>query len=140
MAKLISINEPMTASEVGMLTHLQSALPPDWVVFGNPRVVKGYSAQEVDALVVGDRGIWVLDDKNLDGEIHCTRLAWTLANGHMRKNPLESLENACTKIKGMLQAYLPHAGHLWVYGLIVLPNTTVLKVETQELEPHADER
>lgn len=134
MATLITINEPMTASEKKMLARLQRDLPPDWVVFGNPRLVKGYSAQEVDALVVGDKGVWVVDDKDLGGEIKCTRLSWTLPNGHTRKNPLESLENACTRIKSALQANLQHAGHLWVRGLIILPDNAVLKLESPELE------
>lgn len=134
MATLITINEPVTASEKNMLARLQRDLPPDWVVFGNPRLVKGYSAQEVDALVVGDKGVWVVDDKDLGGEIKCTRLSWTLPNGHTRKNPLESLENACIRIKSTLQANLPHTGHLWVRGLIILPDNAVLKLETGDLE------
>lgn len=65
MARFVPVGEAVTRGELKILDYLQHALPDNWVVFGSAQFTTSELTCEVDAIVVGDRCIWVVDAKGL---------------------------------------------------------------------------
>jgi hypothetical protein len=80
MARLIPLGEAVTRGEQKMLDYLQRTLPDDWIVFGNAQVTTSELSREVDAIVVGDRCVWVVDEKGFGGCISGDEHTWILAS------------------------------------------------------------
>lgn len=64
MARLISLGEPVTRGERKTLDYLQRNLPDEWLVLGNPQIATGELTREIDAIVIGDRCVWIIDEKD----------------------------------------------------------------------------
>jgi hypothetical protein len=85
VARLIHLGETVTRGEKKMLDYLQRVLPNEWTIFGNAQVTSGDLNREVDAIVVGDRCIWVIDEKGFGGPIEGDEHAWILSHGSARE-------------------------------------------------------
>jgi hypothetical protein len=87
MARFIPVGEAVTRGEQKMLDYLQHTLPDDWVVFGNAQFTTGELTREVDAIVVDDRCVWVVDEKGfgarITGDEHTRILADTAQPGNV---------------------------------------------------------
>jgi serine/threonine protein kinase len=120
MARLIKLNESVTRGEKKTLEYLQRALPSDWVVFGNPRVTTSQLTRELDAIVVGDRCVWVIDEKGFGGIITGDEFTWVLQDGTVRERALDNIRHAASMVKGKLTASDPKLRTVWVEGIIIL--------------------
>jgi serine/threonine protein kinase len=120
MARLIKLSESVTRGEKKTLEYLQRALPDDWVVFGNPRVTTSQLTRELDAIVVGDRCVWVVDEKGFNGVVTAEEFSWVLQDGTVRERVLDNVRHAASMVKGKLVASDPRLRNVWVEGLIIL--------------------
>jgi hypothetical protein len=94
MAELIPIGDCVTRGEQRTLDYLQKNLPKDWVVFGNAQVTSGELNREIDAIVLNDCGVWVLDEKGFGGVITGDEHTWILSNGSARERVLNHISHA----------------------------------------------
>ncbi|MHB1162394.1 MAG: nuclease-related domain-containing protein, partial [Chloroflexota bacterium] len=133
MARLIPLGEAVTRGEKKTLEYLQRHLPEDWVVFGNAMVSTGQLTRELDAIVVGDRAVWVVDDKGFGGVITGDEHTWTLSDGTARERVLDGVLHAAKMVKGRLSSIDSRLAGVWVQGLVLL--------SAEDAEYHiADER
>ena len=117
MARFIPVGEAVTRGEQKMLDYLQHTLPNNWVVFGNAQFTTGELTREVDAIVVGDRCVWVVDEKGFGARIKGDEHTWILADGSARERVLNNVLHAAKMVKGKLEAANPQLTHVWVEGL-----------------------
>lgn len=103
MARFIPVGEAVTRSEQKMLDYLQHALPENWVVFGNAQFTTGELTREVDAIVVGDRCVWVVDEKGFGARIKGDEHTWILADGSARERVLNNVLHAAKMVKENLR-------------------------------------
>jgi len=81
MVRFIPVGEAVTRGEQKMLDYLQHALPDNWVVLGNAQFTTSELTCEVDAIVVGDRCIWVVDAKRFGARLRGDEHTWILVDG-----------------------------------------------------------
>jgi hypothetical protein len=137
MARLIPLGQAVTRGEQKILDYLQRTLPDDWVVFGNAQVTTSELSREVDAIVVGDRGVWVVDEKGFGGCVSGDEHTWILANGSARERVLNHILHAAKMVKGKLEAANPRLSHVWVEGLILLSaDDADVRVEDHRITRH----
>ena len=120
MAHLVPLGECVTRGEKKMLDYLQRTLPGDWVIFGNPQIATGELTRELDAIVVGDRCVWVVDEKGFGGRITGDEHTWILPDGSARERVLNNVLHAASMVKGKLVAANPRLSQVWVQGFILL--------------------
>jgi serine/threonine protein kinase len=120
MAQLIPLGEPVTRGEKKLLEYLQHKLPADWIVFGNPLITTGELSRELDAVVLGDRCIWVVDEKGFGGRITGDEHVWILSDGSARERALNNVLHAAKMVKGRLVATESQLRGVWVEGVVIL--------------------
>ncbi|MBM3298692.1 MAG: NERD domain-containing protein, partial [Deltaproteobacteria bacterium] len=120
MAKLIPLGDCVTRGEQRTLEYLQKFLPDDWVVFGNAQVTSGELTREIDAIVVGDRCVWVVDEKGFGGVITGDEHTWILSDGSARERVLSHILHAAKMVKGKLVAADRRLDQIWIEGLVLL--------------------
>lgn len=137
MAKLIPLGECVTRGEQRTLEYLQKNLPDDWLVFGNAQVTTGELNREIDAIVVGERCVWVVDEKGLWGVITGDEYRWILSDGSARERVLNQILHAAKMVKGKITAADPRLNQIWVEGLILLSADDVeLRVKDARIPRH----
>jgi hypothetical protein len=120
MAQLITVDEPVTESEQSMLNRLQQELPDSWYLIGNTQVSVGRRTREIDCIVIGQKGLWVIDAKGFGGLIRGDEQAWVLDNGVTYERVLDKVIHAASMVKGKVQRKFPHLRRIWVEALVVL--------------------
>lgn len=79
-------------------------LPDAWVVIANKVLVaSGGRSNEIDFLVVGDRMVFVLDEKGWRGRIHGSDEIWVRADGSSEKSPLAKADRVAKIVAGYLR-------------------------------------
>jgi hypothetical protein len=79
---------------------------------------------DIDHIVLGPTGIYVLETKNWSGKIICNNTQWQRPGKKIQNNPSIQAKNNTQKIKRILDSSLLFRGHdIWVEGLIVFTNT-----------------
>ena len=130
MAKLIPLGEAVTRGEQRTLEYLQKKLPADWVIFGNAQVTTGELTREIDAIIIGDRCVWVVDEKGFTGPITGDEHTWIFADGSARERVLNHILHAAKMLKGKLSAMDSRLSPIWVEGVVILSGDDVqLKVK-----------
>jgi len=137
MARLIPLGESVTRGERKMLDYLQRHLPNDWIVFGNPLITTADLTRELDAIVVGNRCIWVIDEKGFGGCIIGDEYAWILSDGSARERVINNVLHAASMVKGRLVAADARLTDVWVEGLVLLTaDDADLRVRDQRTTRH----
>jgi serine/threonine protein kinase len=91
----------------------------------------------VDAIVGGDRCVWVVDEKGFGGRLTGDEHTWILADGSVRARVLNNLLHAAKMVNGKLEAANPQLARLWVEGLILLTaDDADARVEDQRITKH----
>lgn len=138
MARLISLGEPVTRGERKTLDYLQKHLPDDWLVIGNPQITTGELTREIDAIVIGDRCVWIIDEKGFGGRITGDEHVWLLENGSARERVLYNILHAASMLKGKLRAADSRLSGVWVEGLVLLSSDDAeLRVSDARVASHA---
>ena len=117
MAKLISVNDTQSPGEVKMLNLFAKILPGHWYVVGNPIVSnKGH---ELDAVVIGEYGVWAVEDKGYHGRITGDDNVWILSGGKEENGVIGKIIYKSKMVKCKIKIH-PHLEKIWVEGLITL--------------------
>ncbi|MBW2135568.1 MAG: protein kinase [Deltaproteobacteria bacterium] len=137
MAKLISLGEAVTRGEKKTLEYLQKKLPVDWVIFGNVQVTTGELTREIDAIIVGDRCVWAVDEKGFTGPITGDEHTWIFENGTARERVLNNILHAAKMLKGKLATMDSRLSAIWVEGVVILSAPDVqLRVNDSRISAH----
>jgi len=120
MAKLIPLGEAVTQGEQRTLDYLQKKLPTDWVIFGNVQVTTGELTREIDAIIIGDRCVWLVDEKGFTGTITGDEHIWIFEDGSARERVLNNILHAAKMVKGKLATSDSRLSSVWVEGVIIL--------------------
>jgi len=87
----------------------------------------------IDHIVVGENGIFVLETKNHKGNIECDGDMWsqtkigrrgTEYNGVLR-NPSRQVKACAVNLRKFIKEYYPQLSNLWVNSIIVFTNEAV---------------
>lgn len=137
MARLIPLGEAVIQGEHRTLAYLQKKLPQDWVIFGNAQVTTGELTREIDAIIIGDRCVWVVDEKGFTGTITGDEHAWIFEDGSARERVLNNILHAAKMLKGKLVAIDSRLAPVWVEGVIILSTPDVcLQVKDPRVDVH----
>ncbi len=137
MAQLHRLGQPVTRGEVRMLSYLQDRLPPDWIVFGNVSITQSLMTREIDAIVIGERCVWAIDEKSFGGKITGDEHYWKLADGYVRERVLDPILHAASIVKGKLRGRCSDLSEVWVEGLVLLSSSDVdLQVADDRVTRH----
>jgi len=107
LARLIRLLERASAGEQRTAADLQSQLPDHWVVICNALIV-GFAGvnHEVDFLVVGDHGVYLVDDKEYNGTVVAGRGHWQVGD-RQEQNPVEKAEMVARTVAAQLREGVP---------------------------------
>ncbi len=103
MATLIRIGPVGDPSELEALRCLEGTLSDQYLVLANGQIPEGGQLIEVDALVVGAPGVFIIEIKNWRGKVVGSEMgAWT-NDGIEVKNPIQQVKTASRAVKNFLQ-------------------------------------
>lgn len=120
-----------------MLAYLQQRLPDDWIVLGNPRITSGTLSREVDAVIIGSRSVWVIDDKGFWGRITGDTTRWIFENGESRAGVIDHVTQSASMASGKVLALGEAFSGIWVNGIITLSED---EVELEVDDPRAEKQ
>ncbi len=111
-----------------------SARPEHWVQIVNALAHLGRTPREIDQLVLGPSGVFVIDVKSFGGAVRSDGGYWILDDGSRRKDPVSSVHHLAGSVKGRLSATSALLSRIWVSGIILLTaeNIDLRKVEGAE--------
>ncbi|MCW4005910.1 MAG: NERD domain-containing protein [Candidatus Bathyarchaeota archaeon] len=102
--------------------RLNSTLSDDYYLL-NGVSLKG-SRSDIDHIVVGPNGVFVIETKNWSGSISCKGDNWQRQNSHINASPSKQTKANADKIKDILNASTSIRRHgVWVEGILVFTNT-----------------
>ena len=133
MSRLIPLGEAQTNGELKTLRYLESELPHDWFILGNPTITAGRRSRELDAVVVGHRCIWAVDEKSYSGVITGDVHVWSLSRGKGQvSGVIDNIQLAARLLKGAISKKLPQFSNIWVQPIILLSAATAdLRVDDE---------
>ncbi len=87
MAQLVSAGPFATEGERKAAKALQQ-LPTNWIVICNKVLPRGDRSYEIDFIVIGNRWVFLLDEKSWRGKILGNDQLWVRADGFSMRSPL----------------------------------------------------
>ncbi len=119
MAKHISFGEPVNDAERWAFKLLSDELPSDYVLLTNIEIpTPSGQALEVDALVVGEWGVYVVDVKGYIGCLEAGQHAWSL-DGRDVDNSLAKANYVARVLSGKLKHKIPVGVYApWCQGMV----------------------
>ncbi|MFB2658738.1 NERD domain-containing protein [Shewanella xiamenensis] len=132
MAKHISFGTPVNDAERWAFSLLAEELPDDYLLLTNVEIpTQSGQAMEVDALVVGEWGVYVVDVKGYMGRLNAGLHAWLL-DGRDVDNSLAKANYVARVLAGKLKHKIPVGVYApWCQGMVFV---TGRKGEEIELE------
>ncbi|MGL4898800.1 MAG: nuclease-related domain-containing protein, partial [Shewanella sp.] len=132
MAKHISFGTPVNDAERWAFSLLADELPADYLLLTNVEIpTHSGQAMEVDALVVGEWGVYVVDVKGYMGRLTAGLHAWLL-DGRDVDNSLAKANYVARVLAGKLKHKIPVGVYApWCQGMVFV---TGRKGEEIELE------
>ncbi|SET47087.1 NERD domain-containing protein kinase family protein [Thalassotalea agarivorans] len=119
MAKHIPFGDPVNHAESWAFNLLKKQLPDNYVLLTNVEIPKkSGQAMEVDALVVGEWGVYVVDVKGYMGQLEAGLHAWTL-DGHQVENSLSKANYVARVLAGNIRKKAPYGVFPpWCQGMV----------------------
>ncbi|HCF85701.1 MAG TPA: hypothetical protein DEV72_10915, partial [Ktedonobacter sp.] len=99
MAQLVSAGPFATEGERRAASILQQ-LPENWVVICNKMLPKGDRSYEIDFIVIGNRWVFLLDEKSWSGKILGNDQLWVRADGFSIRSPLAKADYVAKMLAG----------------------------------------
>lgn len=132
MAKLISFGTPVNDAERWAFSLLADELPENYILLTNVEIpTKSGQAMEVDALVIGEWGVYVVDVKGYIGRLDAGLHAWSL-DGRQVDNSLAKANYVARVLAGNVKHKIPVGVYApWCQGMVFV---TGRKGEEIELE------
>jgi hypothetical protein len=123
MAEWRKAGETINDGERRVIKALRDGLPESWVVISNLYLrLTSATVLEIDAVVVGRDGIWVIETKDWGGKITGDALHWQLADGALRDSPPASIERKAKALHSFLVNVRPVYRGISKVGLVVIAN------------------
>lgn len=134
MARMISFGTPVNDAERWAFSLLADELPEDYILLTNVEIpTKSGQAMEVDALVIGEWGVYVVDVKGYIGRLDAGLHAWSL-DGREVDNSLAKANYVARVLAGNVKHKIPVGVYApWCQGMVFI---TGRKGEEIELEKH----
>lgn len=126
MADLRLCGERVGPGELETGEYLAAHLPDSWRILCNIRVWNyGGTSNEVDFLVIGDYGLYVIDEKHLAGEVTIGTHRWLLEGTEPIPNPVDKTERVSAIVAAQVRELLPGlaagvGGGFFVFGYVAL--------------------
>lgn len=119
MAKLIPIGKPVNHAEEWAFALLEEQLPSTYIVISNLEILtQSGQPLEVDALVIGEFAIYVVDVKGYLGKLEAGVNGWEL-NGSWTDNSLAKANYVAKVLASRIKARLPEGVHApWCQGVV----------------------
>lgn len=119
MAKHISFGTPVNDAERWAFGLLTEELPADYLLLTNVEIpTQSGQAMEVDALVVGEWGVYVVDVKGYMGRLNAGLHAWVL-DGRDVDNSLSKANYVARVLAGKLKHKIPVGVYApWCQGMV----------------------
>ncbi|GIU08283.1 MULTISPECIES: NERD domain-containing protein kinase family protein [unclassified Shewanella] len=132
MARMISFGTPVNDAERWAFSLLADELPEDYILLTNVEIpTKSGQAMEVDALVIGEWGVYVVDVKGYIGRLDAGMHAWSL-DGREVDNSLAKANYVARVLAGNVKHKIPVGVYApWCQGMVFV---TGRKGEEIELE------
>ncbi|OEG74679.1 NERD domain-containing protein kinase family protein [Shewanella colwelliana] len=132
MAKQISFGTPVNDAERWAFSMLADELPENYILLTNVEIpTKSGQAMEVDALVIGEWGVYVVDVKGYIGRLDAGLHAWSL-DGRQVDNSLAKANYVARVLAGNVKHKVPVGVYApWCQGMVFV---TGRKGEEIELE------
>ncbi|MCL2172388.1 MAG: NERD domain-containing protein [Nitrososphaerota archaeon] len=130
--------------ENAVINTLANGLNDDYYLI-NGVCLKNHSG-DIDHVLLGPSGVYVLETKNWSGKIVCNGDQWHRPGKNIKGNPSLQVKRNTQKIKKIVNAYNTLRGiNIWVIGIIVFTNNhadlyinnpTVTVLKLQQLLPY----
>lgn len=119
MAQHVSVGKPANDAEIWAFDYLQKYLPDHYILITNVDVYTDSNQPfEVDAIVVGDWGVYVLDVKGYQGELFASKDIWK-HNDRIVDNPLSKLNQNARVLASRCKSRIRQNQHApWCQGLV----------------------
>ena len=117
MTTHIAIGKPVNAAEEWAFNFLNINLPDHYYLITNVEVYddKGHPF-EVDAVVIGDYGVYMVDVKGYQGELIASKDAWSF-KGRKVENPIGKLNGNARILSSRCRKKIMHGQHVpWCQG------------------------
>lgn len=123
MAEWRKAGETINDGERRVLKALRDGLPDSWIVISNLYLrLTSATVLEIDAVVVGRDGIWLLETKDWGGKITGDALHWRLSDGSLRDSPPASIERKAKALHSVLVNIKPVYRGISKVGFVVIAN------------------
>src|SRR5258706_5951325 len=140
MAEMIYAGEFATESEKRAAAIL-ARLPDDWIVICNKTLATHGRTSEIDFIIIGQRLVFMLDEKSWVGNITGTDQFWNSSTGYSARSPINKVDYVARPLAGHLRAkipLLPRTGYLVHAGVLLtaaqqLPNISDPRLNDQVL-------
>src|SRR5262245_46815090 len=97
--------------EIPGITALERAYPPQWLLYASLQCFpRGEPPIEMDAMVVMDDRVLILELKDFNGRLTQTGDLWN-HNGRRFRSPVQGLSMKARKLKSFLQSGIPGFNH-----------------------------
>ncbi len=133
--------------------NILNLLSDEWNLINNYVIPR--KSCDIDHLLVGPKGIFVIETKNYNGKIECNGDSWSytktgknggIYKGHIN-NPSKQLKRNVWELRNYLEKKIYGKGQLpfWIQGILVFTNThaqlelrdeTVVVLKTRQLIPY----
>lgn len=119
MAKQISFGTPVNDAERWAFSLLADELPDNYILLTNVEIpTKSGQAMEVDALVIGEWGVYVVDVKGYIGRLDAGLHAWSL-DGRQVDNSLAKANYVARVLAGNVKNKIPVGVYApWCQGMV----------------------
>ncbi|MBR1177082.1 AAA family ATPase [Bradyrhizobium sp. KB893862 SZCCT0404] len=108
--------------EIPGITALERAYPPQWLLYASLQCFpRGEPPIEMDAMVVMDDRVLILELKDFNGRLTQTGDLWN-HNGRRFRSPVQGLSMKARKLKSFLQSGIPGFNHYVDFRVVVTGN------------------
>ena len=113
MANHIEGGPPRNQSEKWAIEFLRKNLPDHYLLISNIDITDSHGKRlEVDALLIGEWAVYVLEFKGYTGTVRAGEHVWDLGNGMHERSPLESTAYKSRVLAGRLRGRITGSMHV----------------------------
>ncbi|MGB8346526.1 MAG: nuclease-related domain-containing protein, partial [Ktedonobacteraceae bacterium] len=123
MAELISAAGDFATEGEKRAAEILKQLPKSWLVICNKTLpTRNGRSYEMDFVVVGNRQVFLIDEKSWRGKIHGNEEQWVRADGSAERSPLAKVDYVTKVLAGLLKDRVPtlRIGEHFVRGGVLL--------------------
>lgn len=102
-----------------------AARPESWVQIVNVLAHLGTSPREIDQIVIGPTGVYVIDVKSFGGTVRSDGGFWILDDASRRRDPIAAVHHVASSVKGRLAKSSALLANTWVSGVLLFTAETV---------------